>query len=564
MARAPQQFSKTRVERPIALVRVALAVSSLFAIWLDPTEPARYAGPTYTLHAIYVVYSVLVAVVMWRRSSAGRLPLITHITDIVASSIFQYLTLGPSSPFFVYFVFALFSATLRWGWQATVRTAVVVLVAFVVMGASMSRTLGATEFELDRFVIRVVYLAVVAVLLVYLGQHEGRLRDEIQRLARWPAMLTADAPSVASATLEHAAGVVSAGHAMAVWDANDEPWVYVATWSRAGFSSGRFAPADVEPVVPSALAASTFVCADPMTAEATSVVSAGGTRSEWRGVPIHSGLVARLGGPGLGSAPFHTDRLSGRVFFSDVAASTPEIMPLLEVVSREVGASLDQVHSYERSRELAIAEDRIRLARDLHDGVLQSLTGLRLELQAMAAEPDVDSLRSVRLLAIERALAIEQRELRAFIEDLRPSPAAANGESLAQRLEDLRKRIALEWRTPVTVRTRGLSAPMPPALLHAVPLMVHEAIINALKHGHPSRVSVDAHADEDALRLVVSDDGFGFPTPGHFDHATLVESNAGPTSLRERVTALGGQLTIDSTAAGSRVEVVLPRTLTHA
>src|SRR5436309_614420 len=100
MPLTPHTFSKVRVERPIAAVRVALAASALFAIWLDPTEPARFVGTTYTLHAVYVAYSLVLAAIMWNRSSYGRLPIITHAADIVASSIFQYLTLGPSSPFF--------------------------------------------------------------------------------------------------------------------------------------------------------------------------------------------------------------------------------------------------------------------------------------------------------------------------------------------------------------------------------------------------------------------------------------------------------------------------------
>src|SRR6187402_1897948 len=106
-------FSKVHVERIVAGARVALAVSSLFAVWLDPFEPGRYAELTYSLHGIYVAYSVALALLMWRRDNVGSWPLATHVADIVVASVFQYLTLGPSSPFFVYFSFALFSAALR-------------------------------------------------------------------------------------------------------------------------------------------------------------------------------------------------------------------------------------------------------------------------------------------------------------------------------------------------------------------------------------------------------------------------------------------------------------------
>jgi signal transduction histidine kinase len=267
------------------------------------------------------------------------------------------------------------------------------------------------------------------------------------------------------------------------------------------------------------------------------------------------------------SAPFRTDYLAGRVFFSDLASPSADIMPLAEVVGREIGASLDQLHSYDRSRRLAIAEDRIRLARDLHDGVLQSLTGVRLELQSLA-RTDVASTAapagSDRLLAIERALAMEQRDLRRFIADLKPSSRTAAGGSLAERLDEIQRRVALEWQAPVTIRVSPSELSVQAAFDHAVPLMVHEAIVNALKHGHPSRVSVDVRAAGDALRVVVSDDGCGFSFSGRYDHAALIAANAGPVSLLERVASLGGELAIDSSPAGSRVELVLPLEALHA
>ena len=98
----------------------------------------------------------------------------------------------------------------------------------------------------------------------------------------------------------------------------------------------------------------------------------------------------------------------------------------------------------------------------------------------------------------------------------------------------------------------------------AVPLMVHEAIVNALKHGQPTRVSVAVHASDARLRIVVTDDGRGFPFSGRREHAALVAANAGPVSLRERVAQLGGQICIESSASGSRVELSIPLEVAHA
>jgi signal transduction histidine kinase len=81
--------------------------------------------------------------------------------------------------------------------------------------------------------------------------------------------------------------------------------------------------------------------------------------------------------------------------------------------------------------------------------------------------------------------------------------------------------------------------------------------VNALKHAQPSRVSVDVEAVDGHVRVAVTDDGRGFPFHGHYSHASLAVSQTGPRSLFDRVSALGGQLSIDSTEQGSRVEMVL-------
>ena len=109
-------------------------------------------------------------------------------------------------------------------------------------------TLGPT-FELNRFIIRAVYLGVVSSLLLFLGQHEIRLRAEIERLARWPPVADADPELVAERLLAHAAGIVGANRALVVWESDQEPWIYVACWNAAASNVGKLAPDDIDPAV---------------------------------------------------------------------------------------------------------------------------------------------------------------------------------------------------------------------------------------------------------------------------------------------------------------------------
>jgi signal transduction histidine kinase len=337
------------------------------------------------------------------------------------------------------------------------------------------------------------------------------------KVSGWPLFVGETLEGGAHRALAHAAHVVGCDEAVAVWEAEDEPWVYLVS-SSIGSALIKRAPDD-------------------------------------RAVLLDE-HQARF----EASAPFQVEHVEGQAFFRGVPRA-PELNPLLKLVAREIGNSLDQLTVHDRLRQLAVREDRIRVARDLHDGVLQALTGIRLQLQALADDETSSSAASDRLLALERAIAIEQRELRVFIEGLKPVDRSADSPrgALSRQLEELRERIGVEWETPIAVRVDPADLALPRAAAEPVVLMINEAIVNALKHAHATRVSVDVAASEDGgIRVLVSDDGRGFAFRGRRDHDDLVSSGAGPVSLRERVVSLGGRLSIDSATSGSRVEITLP------
>ncbi|HEX5069033.1 MAG TPA: histidine kinase [Vicinamibacterales bacterium] len=560
-------FARSRVERLIASVRIALAAAGLFGVLLEP-EATRFPLVTDWLYAGYLLYALVLAAIMWRRDSTGRLPLILHATDIVIASVLTCLTTGTSSPFYVYFVFALFSAALRWNWQATLRTAAVVFPLFLVLGAYLNTTQGAAGFDANKFVSRSAYLLVVTVVLVFLGQHEARLREEIRRLARWPLPAGQDWTDNVRCILQYAAGIVGARDAAVIWSEDDEPWRYLVFAQPDAARIERHPPATFDPIVPADLTDDTFLWPTPGEPASVIRVSRAGRMAVRGGSPVHRDLLPRLGTDPIASAAFRAGQLSGRVFFLGLPEPTADLLPLVELVGREIGASLDRLQTDRRSRDLAIVEERIRVARDLHDGILQALTGIRLELQHVAANdrrgspalPAADS----RLVDLETAIATEQRELRRLIDDLRPSPVVREESPLTERLQALRSRIALEWRIPVSITVSPPDLTVPSSCERNLPFMVHEGIVNALKHGQPSRVVVTISAEGDELRVTVEDDGRGFAFTGIRNHAALAESNAGPRSLRERVTSLGGRIDIESTALGSRVELLIPLRTVHA
>jgi signal transduction histidine kinase len=218
----------------------------------------------------------------------------------------------------------------------------------------------------------------------------------------------------------------------------------------------------------------------------------------------------------------------------------------------------------QQGQELAVREDRIRVSRDLHDGVLQGMTGIRLEIHDIAEAESLPPAIHDRLLATERALAIEQRELRRLIESLNAHPrAAGDADSLDGALRRRVARLSLEWKTPITVHVMPSDLSVPPALEQAIGLMCQEATINALKHAHPTRVSIAVAASDSEVRVTVVDDGRGFPFSGRLEHEALIERNLGPATLRDRAASLRGRIAVESGTRGSRVEIALPTTSLH-
>jgi signal transduction histidine kinase len=363
--------------------------------------------------------------------------------------------------------------------------------------------------------------------------------DTLEKVSGWPLVIGTDTSTSTQSVLRHGANAVAAVSVLGIWESEEEPWVYAAAVGPEGQTTTRFAPADLTPSITD---------------------DTGGTLLLPDASSLHPRLRELISGSPIASAVFRTENLAGRIYFAGLASATSDVVPAVGVVAREIGNSLDHLFVAERMRELALRQDRLRVSRDLHDGVLQALTGIRLELQDVAQDCVNQPPMHHRLVAAERALATEQRELRRFIDGLKPevSQPAEPGGPLVTMLRDLTARLSAEWKTPISIRVGPPDLTVAQPLAQPLRLMVHEAVINALKHGHPSRVAVTVEAVDRGLSVTVTDDGRGFPFRGRMEHDALMESAAAPVSLRDRVAALNGRIAIDSGARGARVEIMLP------
>ncbi|WP_369367500.1 GAF domain-containing sensor histidine kinase [Streptomyces sp. CG4] len=232
---------------------------------------------------------------------------------------------------------------------------------------------------------------------------------------------------------------------------------------------------------------------------------------------------------------------------------TVEDEELLAILAQHAAIALTNARLYERSRELTIAEERSRLAHELHDAVSQKLFSLRLTAQAAAALVDRDPARAKGELHQVAALAAEAAdELRAAVVELRP--AALDEDGLIATLRTQTQVLDRAHTARVTFASNGFRA-LPAAQEEALLRVAQEALHNALRHSGAAHVDVSMGRRGSAAVLRVTDDGGGFdPTA-----VRRAGRHLGLVSMRDRASGVGGTLTVDSVPGkGTTIEMEVP------
>ncbi|MFC4010922.1 GAF domain-containing sensor histidine kinase [Nonomuraea purpurea] len=221
---------------------------------------------------------------------------------------------------------------------------------------------------------------------------------------------------------------------------------------------------------------------------------------------------------------------------------------LLTLFAAHAAIALTNARLYENGRELAMLEERNRMARELHDAVTQKLFSLRLTAQAASSMLDkAPGKAGAELERVQRLAGEALSELRAIIVELRPAELDRHG--LA---ETLRKHVRLLDRLhPARVAFEcDELPPLDPAMEVAVLRVAQEALHNALRHSGADQVTVRLAFEGKRLALTVHDDGEGFDQG---------ESRGlGMVSMRDRAESVGGVMAVDSAPGNGttvRVEV---------
>jgi signal transduction histidine kinase len=223
---------------------------------------------------------------------------------------------------------------------------------------------------------------------------------------------------------------------------------------------------------------------------------------------------------------------------------------LRKQVIRQVGIIADELETN------AVASERERMARDLHDTLEQQLTGVAMQLEGLAKSPHSQSSPGFtnRLALASRMLQHSRQEARRSVWDLRNRVLENHG--FAAALESLAASAAIDGGPNVTTRITGSPAHLPTSVTYQLLRIAQESLANALKHAHAENILITLDMDARQYRLVIRDDGAGFdPNLRH----PFGAPHFGLIGMRERASKIGATLDIASRpGCGTTVTVTLP------
>jgi signal transduction histidine kinase len=582
----PADPSETRrIERWLATARVFLAVSALVAIRMDPTQLGN-SPAAYGLLGFYMGNSILVLMLLRRRKvSTASFRVLVHAADIVWPAFISVFGDGPRSPFILFFVFVLTAAAYRWGLWETLSTAgaEVVLLwvesfllfhVFVTRGGSLpfhlfsGLRMNTTEFEPKRLFMLSVYLLVMGLLLGYLSQQQKQLRAEKAAVTSMLAKVRVEAGL--TGTLQQIGREVAAMYAAArvlvasqeihsrrifLGESRNEDGVAVDfVWLD---SSPRDAKTYLEDFPGEAFYATSE-------GERWSVIALDREGNQLPS-PATEPLV-RL----RERQPFRSliaisfvfgGEWRGRVFVFDPLwkGETQEELRFLLDLFRQVGPAVYNVYLLHRLRRRAGAAERARFARELHDGAVQSLIAVEMQVDVLRRQAETTpAVVGGELGRIQGLLREEVLKLRELMQQMKSIDVDAR--RFLSLVTDAVERFERETGISARFVTDVTKLEMPDKVCRELLRIVQEGLVNVRKHSEARHALVRLSSSPSQWSLTLEDDGKGFPFSGRLSQDEMEKMGKGPTIIKERVHLIAGALTVESNpGTGTRLEIKVPR-----
>ncbi len=244
------------------------------------------------------------------------------------------------------------------------------------------------------------------------------------------------------------------------------------------------------------------------------------------------------------------DSVFGNLYLTEKPGGFDESdVSLVEALAVIGGSAVSTARLRERLEAIAIVEDRDRIARDLHDTIIQDLFAIGLGLQGLSDRVTEESISTVLDQAVDQVHGTVET-LRKYIYQLKSADDTRS--SLSNQIGEIADRMGSAYPTLITLRIEGDIDTIEFRTGEEILKLVTEAVSNALRHSQAEEVVIQASRDGEGFTLSVKDDGFGF-------ELDEVRRGMGLINMRERVQRLGGQLEIESAVGdGTTVVIRLP------
>ena len=581
----PEEIRRT--ERWLATARVLLAIVALVAVQIDPDEVRSIWA--YALLFFYMVQgSGVILLLRWRRQSTASFRVMVHAADVVWPALISLCTSSQSNSFFLFFVFVLAAAAYRWGVWETVMTSIAAVsvlwlesaalrfgwmhhanVWFV--GHHLPQFNAATfDFEPKRLLMRSVYLVVMGLLLGYLAEQEKKLRAEKDEASRLLGMVRMDS-GLAATLSEVVSELLNLYHAKRALIASRDGRNQRVS---VGLVELRKGVAELEWLEAGSSAAETYLVeSETSSCYARMIATASGPEIQTFGLSPAGVWLTGLNDTFLrrfsethafnrviAVAFSFGPELSGRVFFLEpqLISNAEEELRFLHNLMRQVGPAIYNLYLLRRLRRRAGALERARLVRELHDGAVQSLIGVEMQVDVLRRSYPVAESVGEELERIQHLLREEVLKLRELMQQMKSSDVDAR--KLPGFLRDAVQRFQRETGIAARFIMDEEEVALPQPVCRELARIAQEALVNVRKHSGAKEVLVQLLETDGTWELIIQDDGAGFPFSGRVSKAELDSSESIPAVIRERVRLIQGELTIESKPGrGARLEVRVPQ-----
>ncbi|MGA7686336.1 MAG: histidine kinase [Terriglobales bacterium] len=584
--RAPLSPSEIRrTERWLATARVALTISALVTMVMEPVHGFAYSRWLLWLLIVYLAHAtVVMLLVRVRQQSTLAFRLVVHTADILWPVLISMFAPAQRGPFFLFFVFVMAEAAYRWGLWETVSTAAAAVALLWIEYLAVREGLEAAlrsrlaplhlpsavsfqELNPQQLIMTSVYLLVLGYLLGYMAQNQKKVRAERAVITRVLSSTRVEAGL--TGTMQQILGeMMSIYGARRVLSASQESnsyRIFLAEMNRA--SDGG--PGDVRwrESAPENMTAYLFESpaeAIYMERGARGVTGVFLDRDGHRLRNLDAKFLEALAKTEKFTNAISVTFLfgkewTGRVFLFDLQrmGDPEEELRFLQEFAQQVGPAIYNVYLMRRLRERAGAVERARFARELHDGAIQSLIAVEMQLDVLRRQSGQAPVVNAELTRIQKLLREEVLKLRELMQAMKSFEI--DSDRLLGFISDMVERFQRETGVSAQFVTEMGRVELPQKVCRELARIVQESLVNVRKHSGAHHVLVRLAQRTDSLRLTVEDDGRGFPFTGTMSEAELATSGKGPAVIRERVRLLAGELTIESNPGqGARLEVRIP------